>query len=85
MGFGGVFGAEHDLRQAETVAQVHKNQAAVVTPVLHPAHEADFRPVVGPGQLTARVGARPVAERLAGNRQFLLFFAHTKHSFTSYF
>ena len=85
VGLGGVLGAEHDLRQAETVAQVHKNQAAVVTPVLHPAHEADFRPVVGPGQLTARVGARPVAERLAGNRQFLLFFAHTKHSFTSYF
>ena len=54
--------AEDHLSKTLAVTQVYKNQPAVVAPVLHPAHKADFRPIVGNGQLPAVLRAPPVAQ-----------------------
>ncbi len=73
MGRRGDIRAENHLGQTVAVAQVNKNQAAVVASVLHPAHQADFGRVVGQSELTAGVTALPVAQVFNEFLMFLLY------------
>ena len=59
---GGRVRAEDHLGKAHAVTQIHKDKAAMVAPVLYPAHDADILPVIGKGQFTAIVGAMPLAK-----------------------
>ena len=68
--------AEDHLGQTVAVAQVYENQAAVVAPVLHPAHQADLGLIVGQGQLPAVVTALPVAQVF---NEFLMFQLYVLH------
>ena len=49
----GNIGAEHNLGQPVAVAQVDKNEAAVVAAVLHPTHQANIFTIIIDGQLAA--------------------------------
>ena len=66
------FRAEHHLREAVAIAQVHEDEAAVVAAILHPAHEAHGLTVVGNGQVVAVMGALPVTQRFDVSGVFLL-------------
>jgi len=66
-------GAENYLGEAFAVAQVHKNQAAVIAPVLHPSHQANIFAVIFDGQPAARMAAPPVSKL---GDVFLVFALH---------
>ena len=70
-----VLGLEHDLGQAEVVAQVDEQQLAVVALAVHPARQAHGLPDVQGAQLAAVVGAIgmhwPLASLVARGRQSL--------------
>ena len=51
-----LFGIEDDLGKALSVAQVNKNNAAMVPPALYPAHQDDLFSDIFGAQFTAVVG-----------------------------
>ena len=64
---------KNNLREAVTVAQVDKNQAAVIAAVLHPTHQANIFTIIGNGQLSAGMAALPVTKL---SDKFLVFALH---------
>ena len=66
------FRGKHNLGEPFAVAQVYKDQAAVVASELHPTHEADFVLEVARVQRAAGMGAHPVAQAFDVLLVFLL-------------
>jgi hypothetical protein len=52
---------EGQLGEAGAVAQIDKDQPAMIAATQDPAHQADFLADMGGAQITAEVGAFPVA------------------------
>ena len=59
-------GAKDDLGQAAPVAQIDKDQAAVVAAELGPAHQANFAADIGCRKRAAIVAAPPIAQYIEG-------------------
>jgi hypothetical protein len=53
MAFGGQLFIEHDLADAGAVAEIEKDEVAVVAAAVDPAHEDDLLAGVGGAQVTA--------------------------------